>query len=249
MHEAEMTHDIISKVENYDLSPALKEKVSWFRRRLRGWFKKNRRHFPWRDPERSLYEILVAEIMLRQTKAGTVAQIYPLFLAKYPDFSHLSKAPIEDLQEAIKPLGLWRQKAAVFLEVAQAVLENDGQLPSSRKELESLMHIGQYISSVILTTFHGKAEPFIDVNTARVVDRFFGPRKLVDIRYDPYLKAISSLIVKNPRESLTLNWAILDFAALVCKAIKPLCPTCPMKSNCLYFQKQISIQEIKEYTS
>ena len=221
-------------MKSYEIQSELKEKAIWFRRRLRIWFKKNHRNFLWREPERTPYEIMIAEIMLRRTKADTVAKHYPEFLKKYPDFAHLAKANTRSLQKLIKPLGLWRQKTPVFLAVAKAVSENDGQLPTTREELESFGHIGQYIASVILTTFHKKAEPFIDVNTARVVDRFFGPRKIVDIRYDPYLKAVSKEIVKNPRESLQLNWAILDFAALVCKAIKPLCPDCPMKANCLY---------------
>lgn len=232
--------------ENYKLSPELKEKAKWFRGRLRTWFKKNYRNFPWREPDRTPYEIMIAEIMLRRTKADTVAKYYPEFLKKYPDFAHLAKANPRSLQKLIKPLGLWRQKAPVFLAVAKAVSENNGQLPSTREELESFGHIGQYISSVILTTFHNKAEPFIDVNTARVVDRFFGPRKLVDIRYDPYLKAISKEIVKNPRESLQLNWAILDFAALVCKAINPLCSICPVNKRCLYFREVKLSKSAKE---
>jgi len=221
--------------KKYNLSIELKEKATWFRRRLRFWFKKNHRNFPWRETTRTPYEVLVAEIMLRQTKADTVARFYPEFLKKYPDFTHLAKADITSLQKIIKPLGLWRQKAPVFLAIAKSVSGDNSQLPSTREELESFSHIGQYISSVILTTFHGKAEPFIDVNTARVVDRFFGPRKLVDVRYDPYLKAVSSFIVKNPSESLSLNWAILDFAALICKAPIPTCSICPMQSRCLFF--------------
>jgi len=223
-----------SQTKNYDLSLELKEKTTWFRRRLRNWFKKNHRNFPWRETTRTPYEVLIAEIMLRQTKADTVARFYPLFLAKYPDFSRLRKASIKEIEEIIKPLGLWRQRAPIFLNVAQLVEKNNGELPSTREELQAIPHIGQYITSVILTTFHGKAEPFVDVNTARVVDRFFGPRKIVDIRYDPYLKAVSKEIVKNQRESLQLNWAILDFAALICKAIRPLCEECPMKTQCLY---------------
>lgn len=230
---------MLSSSKNYELSREIKEKVTWFRRRLRTWFNTNHRNFLWRESERTPYEIMIAEIMLRRTKADTVAKYYPAFLQKYPDFAHLAKANIRSLQKLIKPLGLRRQKTPVFLAVAKAVSENNGQLPSTREELESFGHIGQYIASVILTTFHKKAEPFIDVNTARVVDRFFGPRKLVDIRYDSYLKVVSKEIVKNPRESLQLNWAILDFAALVCKAIKPQCPVCPMKSRCLYANTKV----------
>ena len=231
-------------MKTYTLTPEIKEKINWFRRRLRTWFKTNHRNFPWREKDRNPYEIIVAETLLRQTKADNVARIYPILLAKYPNFSHLASANIEELQEIIKPLGLWRQRSAILLNIARLIVKSNGKLPSTREELQAISHVGQYITSVILTTFHGKSEPFIDVNTARVVDRFFGPRKIVDIRYDPYLKEVSSYIVKNRRESLLLNWAILDFAALVCKAPKPNCLICPMKSKCLYFQ-QLNISGIE----
>ena len=220
----------------YILSDSLRLKSLWFRRKLRTWFKTKRREFPWRDSRRTPYEIFIAEMMLRQTKADNVARVYPLFLEKYPDFESLGHARLEEVQEIIKPLGLWRQRAPIFLNIANIVTGNGGELPATREELQAISHIGQYIASVILTTFHGKSEAFIDVNTARVVDRFFGPRKIVDIRYDPYLKAVSSFIVKNKKESLEMNWAILDFAALVCKAPTPLCSICPVQSKCLYYQ-------------
>lgn len=224
-------------MRKYELYSGLGENILWFRRRLRSWFNENKRSFSWREPGRNSYEILVSEVLLRRTRAEAVAQIYPSFLKKYPDFTHLANASKKDLQKILKPLGLWRQKTPIFLSVAKAMQENGGQLASTRAELEKLFHVGNYIASVILTTFHGKAEPFVDVNMARVVDRFFGPRKLVDIRHDPYLHAVAREIVKNRKESLKLNWAVLDFAALVCKAGKPRCNICPMTKKCFYFSK------------
>ena len=221
-------------MKTYPLTTKLQEQVIWFRKKLRIWFGKNHRDFLWREPIRSPYEILIAEILLRRTRAETVATIYPQFLKKFPDFTHLAKASPTDIERIIKPLGLWRQKTPIFLQVAKAVVENKGQLPTTREELEGLFHIGNYIASVILTSFHKKAEPFIDVNMARVVDRFFGPRKLVDIRYDPYLHTVAREIVKNKKDSLMLNWAVLDFAALVCKATRPRCEICPMKPQQSY---------------
>jgi A/G-specific adenine glycosylase len=222
-------------MRNYILSGIQQDEVKWFRRNLRKWFKENHRTFFWRETIRTPYEILIAEILLRRTRAETVAQIYPKFLKKYSNFNRLASAKPAEIKRIIKPLGLWRQKTPIFLNIAKAVVENNGQLPSNREDLEKLFHIGNYIASVILTSFHGKAEPFVDVNMARVVDRFFGPRKLVDIRYDPYLHAVAREIVKNKKESLTLNWAVLDFAALVCKAGRPRCEICPMRPRCFYF--------------
>jgi A/G-specific adenine glycosylase len=221
------------------LSLDVRKRIPWFRHRLRIWFRDNHRSFPWRSKDRTPYEILIAEILLRRTKAETVARIYPIFLSRFPNFNSLAGARIGDLQRALKPLGLWRQKTPILLTIARAVKTNGGNLPTTRQGLEGLFHVGDYIASVILTTFHNQPEPFVDVNMARVVDRFFGPRKLVDIRYDPYLRAVAKRLVDVRVDSLLVNWAVLDFAALVCKAGRPRCEICPMKLHCVYF-RQIS---------
>jgi len=91
----------------------------------------------------------------------------------------------------------------------------------------------------VLTQCHGAKEPFIDVNMVRVLERFFGPREKSDIRYDPYIQELSKKVVyrRKHTETLHLNWAVLDFAAIICKAKKPLCKECPLRRKCLYYVK------------
>jgi A/G-specific adenine glycosylase len=57
---------------------------------------------------------------------------------------------------------------------------------------------------------------------------------MADIRYDSYLQELVYKIVnhKTPKE---INWAILDFAALICKAINPPCTHCILNSKCKYY--------------
>jgi A/G-specific adenine glycosylase len=71
---------------------------------------------------------------------------------------------------------------------------------------------------------------------ARVVERYFGPRKKADIRYDPYLQQLTTHIVS--RESNHINWAILDFGALICKPRNPLCSACPLLKDCCFGSKR-----------
>ena len=71
---------------------------------------------------------------------------------------------------------------------------------------------------------------------ARVLERFFGPRKLADIRYDPYLQTLARRVV-NTENSLQVNWAILDLGALVCKNGAPLCLQCPLRAKCEFYQQ------------
>lgn len=57
---------------------------------------------------------------------------------------------------------------------------------------------------------------------------------MVDIRYDLYLQKLAKQIVtlSKPKE---MNWAILDYAAIICKAKTPACIDCQLRPKCLYF--------------
>ncbi len=82
--------------------------------------------------------------------------------------------------------------------------------------------MGQYITNAFELYILKKQSPLLDINMARLLERFFGKRQLVDIRHDPYLQTLAYRVV-NIENSKELNWAILDFAALICKRNKPLC--------------------------
>ena len=89
------------------------------------------------------------------------------------------------------------------------------------------------MANAIEAVCFGRPRPFLDGNMARVQERCFGPRKLADIRYDPYLQTLAQKVVKKPR-SLEVNWAVLDLGALVCVKNKPNCAECPIASICDY---------------
>ncbi len=217
----------------HDLSPSITRRAPWFRARLLGWFAANRRPFPWREPGRAPYEIVIAEILLQRTPAATVARVYDAFMERFPAWSALAASTPDDLRPLLEPLGLWQVRAGILARVAQAMEANGGVVPSSRPELERITGIGQYTAAAILLVVHGQAEPLLDANMARVLERYFGPRTRADIRDDPYLHALARQIVRGPR-SLDINWAILDVAALVCQARRPLCDQCPVRARCAY---------------
>jgi A/G-specific adenine glycosylase len=223
----------------YALDAGIASRISWFCQELLAWFHLEGRIFPWREPGRTSYEILVAEILLQRTTAAKVAQAYKVFLERYPSWSSLAHTSLEDLQNHLKPLGLWLQKASVFQSLATSIEERGGSLPGSRGELEQLPGIGQYIANAVLLTFYKQPEPLIDVNMARVLERFFGPRKLADIRYDPYLQTLARRVVST-EDSLQVNWAILDLGALVCKNGVPLCLQCPLRTKCEFYKQSVT---------
>ena len=211
-----------------------KNKISFFQKEILTWYEKNKRAFLWRKKGLTNYQYIIAEILLQRTKAETIAKFYPLFLKDFPNWKSLKNADINKLEEYLKPVGLYRQRSKRLLNLAREMVKRNGKLPRDRKELESIPFMGQYIANAVELVIFNQASPLVDVNMSRVLERFFGERKMADIRYDPYLQDLAYRIVAH-ENSKKINWAILDFSALTCKP-RPLCGSCLLKARCNYFK-------------
>jgi A/G-specific adenine glycosylase len=213
-----------------EIDPA---KITFFQDIILKWYKTSGRDFYWRNHHLSNYEYIIAEVLLQRTKAETVSKFYPAFIARFPSWDIIAKSPLNEIEDFLRPVGLYTQRAKRLQLLALEMVKRKSILPKERSELESIPFMGQYIANAVeLVIFH-KPSPLMDVNMSRVLERFFGERKLADIRYDPYLQELAYKIVAH-NKSKHINWAILDFAALVCKP-KPQCYACPISEQCLYY--------------
>lgn len=208
------------------------------RRRLLGWFEKNGRKFPWRKASASNYQYIIAEVLLQRTRAETVADFFPKFIEEFPSWKKLGSVSVERLQRYLQPIGLWRRRATSIQALARVMANKNGRFPKNREAIEELPGIGQYIANAVLLFCHGEAQPLLDTNMARVLERVFGPRNLADIRYDPYLQKLALEFVQC-KEARKLNWAILDLAATTCRKYRPHCDECPLMSKCQAARKRI----------
>ncbi|WP_138431352.1 hypothetical protein [Fodinibius saliphilus] len=213
------------------------DKIIFFRERLLDWFKENGRKFPWRKEELTSYELVIAEVLLQRTRAETVAKNFESFLGNFPSWESINKTGKKELEKVLKPFGLYRQKAKRLKNLAEKMVQKEGQFPVVREELEEIPLVGQYIASAVISYVHEKKAPLLDVNMARLLERFFGPRELADIRYDPYLQELSKKVVDHP-DHQKINWAILDFASSICKKRNPKCKVCPISGRCEFFQNE-----------
>ena len=211
--------------------------ILYFQERLLSWYLENGRIFPWRKPALSQYKLIIAEVLLQRTKAETISNFYTGFILKFPNWKSLVVAGPDRIGEYLKPIGLYQQRSKRLHALAVEMMKRNGILPKNRSSLDEIPFLGQYIANSIELLIFNKPSPLLDVNMARVLERFFGERKLADIRYDPYLQDLAKTVVNIPL-SKELNWGILDFAALICKARKPLCATCCLKNKCLYYARE-----------
>lgn len=207
--------------------------IEKFQRRVLRWFKRSARQFPWRSPSASPYELIVSEVLLQRTRAETVSAFFPWFIKRFPGWAELAVASEEELRSFLQPIGLWRRRAASLRALAAEMTARGGVFPTTREELETLPAVGQYVANAAIVFYHGGREPLLDTNMARVLERCFAPRKLADIRYDPWLQALAKTVVDH-RDARELNWAVLDLAAMVCTIRNPACEACPLNSFCRF---------------
>ena len=201
-------------------------------RELLQWYREYGRDFPWRRAE-SCYERIVAELMLQRTQAVTVSKFYGSFLQRYPSWESLACETEQDLGDLLKPIGLWRRRARTLIHLSRTLVELDCQFPSTRVELEKLPGISQYMASAVLLLCHGRREPLLDVNMARILERVYGPREMADIRYDPLLQQYARSLIQVD-DPISVNWAVMDLAATVCLRGVPRCSECPIATLCQF---------------
>lgn len=216
-----------------------------FRRRLLVWYENNGRNFPWRKKSLSKYKIIISEILLQRTRAETVDSFFNAFIEKYPSWKKLAKAKKSEISEILHPIGLWKRRSSTLKQLAIFMSNRNGRFPRSREEIEAMPGVGQYIANAILLQCHGEAQPLLDVNMARVLERVFGTRKLSDIRYDPYLQGLSLEVVQC-KEPKKINWAILDLASSTCLLRNPHCNACPIELICLRVRKDTGSKKKRE---
>ncbi len=210
-----------------------KSKISDFQICIIGWYGKYGRHFPWRKKSTSNYRKIIVEVLLQRTRAETVAAFFPAFVQAFPSWTSLASASETDLQQFLKPIGLWRRRAISLIAFSQAMAIRRGRFPRTRDEIESLPSVGQYIANAILLFCHGEPQPLLDSGMARVLERVFGERIMADIRFDSYLQKLAHEVVSMPNPRV-INWAILDLASLICRPKNPKCPVCPVNKICRY---------------
>ena len=207
-----------------------------FQRSLISWFEKNGREYPWRcNP--SPYEILVSEVLLQQTNADRVVNIYNQLIRKFPDPHALALSEIDELISIIKPIGLNYRVARLKKLSGLIVRKYGGDIPSQKDELLSLPGIGQYIANAVLCFAFSHKVPLVDVNILRMYERVFSLKSAKRrAREDPAVwQFAAEMLPDNFRE---YNWAIMDFCAKICTTRCPNCGICPASWACSYFQSQ-----------
>jgi len=210
------------------------EKKKIFLKKLFQWHKRNYRHFSWRR-EKDPFLIIIAEIMLQKTDANKVETVYRPFIKKYPNAISLSQARVKEIEKYFKKLGIIKRAERLKIFSNDLISRYKGKVPNNPNDLKSLIGVGDYISNAVLCFAYNKDVPLIDTNFVRVLNRVFAIETTKSrARTDKKLwKTVETMIPKN--KGREFNLAILDFAAIICKSIKPNHDKCPLNDICTFY--------------
>jgi A/G-specific adenine glycosylase len=208
-----------------------KKSLSAFSKRLIAWYKKNKRDLPWRRT-RDPYPIWLSEIILQQTRVEQGLPYYESFIRAFPAVENLSRASEKKIMKLWQGLGYYSRARNLHATSKKITRDYNGKFPDDYSELLRLKGIGEYTASAIASFAFGKPTPVVDGNVFRVLSRLFGVKTPID---SPKAKkefrslAFSLMDKKNPGD---FNQAIMEFGALQCKPVSPLCATCPFHAEC-----------------
>lgn len=201
--------------------------------RLLAWFDIHGRHnLPWQHP-RSAYRVWLSETMLQQTQVAVVIPYFQRFIAALPDIASLASAKTDDVFALWSGLGYY-SRARRLQEVARiCVREHAGELPRDVDALLALPGIGRSTAGAILALTHGLRYPILDGNVRRVLCRHR------DVHGWPGTAATQKVLWEIAAQQLPntrvadYTQALMDLGATVCTPVKPDCPSCPLRRDCI----------------
>ena len=203
------------------------------------WFKMRGRSFPWREEGVSPFGILLAEVLLKQTRAEMVAEVWPALCRKYPNAPSLESVSPEMLYHRVSCLGFGHQRVTALRQVSGAITKAGG-LPTQPADLMKLPYVGIYAAHAVACFAFGHRVPVVDLGIVRVLSRLAGINPPSDIRRAPQIWEIAQTLLPDS-EVKEHNYGLLDFASDVCKARSPRCHECPLARSCAYARHLLCI--------
>ena len=210
-------------------SPLSKAEITEIFRRLRDANPVPRSELEYVNP----FTLLVAVVLSAQaTDAGVNRATRALF--QTIDEPHKMVAFGEDrLRDAIRTIGLYRNKAKNVIALSRALIERyGGAVPDNREALESLPGVGRKTANVVLNVAFGQPTIAVDTHIFRVANRIglSDGKTPLDVERDLERRVPKDFVLH------AHHWLILH-GRYICKARKPECPRCPIADICRYEPK------------
>ncbi len=177
---------------------------------------------------RTPFELLVATVLAAQCTDERVNGVTPALFGAWPDPAALAAAGQEELEEAVRPTGFYRNKAKALRALSAAIAgRHGGAVPRTMEELTGLPGVGRKTASILLGACFGTPALPVDTHVARVSCRLGLTGSTDPARIE------EDLAEAVPRDrwwdfATRLGW----HGRQVCVARKPRCGACGLATSC-----------------
>ena len=176
-------------------------------------------------------ELIVAVMLSAQTTDKSVNILTEKLFQKYKTPQDYMNANLLDLQNDLRRIGLYKNKAKNVQTMAKLLIQNfDGKVPSSQVELESLPGVGRKTANVVLSVWYDIPRIAVDTHVDRVSKRL----KLA-YKTDSVYQVEEKLMRKIPKNKWSeTHHQMIFFGRYHCTSRKPHCDECKLKELCRY---------------
>ena len=180
------------------------------------------------------YELVIAVMLSAQTTDKSVNAVTPILFKKYPSLTALYDAPLEDIEDIIKPIGLYKNKAKNLKGIVKDLVDRfNGAVPSDKEELMTLPGVGNKTAGVIRAEIFQIPDLPVDTHILRISKRLSLAKKDDEpIDVERKLKKII------PEERwIKSHHQLIHFGRYYCLARSPKCENCKISDMCIYKRK------------
>ena len=176
------------------------------------------------------FELLIAVLLSAQATDVSVNKATAALFSAAATPQAMRRLGLEGIRGHIKTIGLFNNKAKNILATcALLIRDHGGQVPQDREALEQLPGVGRKTANVVLNTAFGQPTIAVDTHIFRVSNR-------TGIAAGKTPLAVETQLLRHVPAEFRRNahhWLILH-GRYVCKARKPQCPQCAIRSWCEY---------------
>lgn len=178
------------------------------------------------------FELLVATVLSAQTTDARVNQVTPSLFALGRTPQEMAQLSIGTLEEVLRPLGMFRRRAAAVRGLSVALCaEFGGEVPGDRHKLESLPGVGRKTANVVLGNWFGEQEITVDTHVGRVTRRLGWQDAKTPLKAE---EELWKLLPEAPWTDLCHQ--LIFHGRRVCHSRRPQCDLCPLADLCPSFE-------------
>lgn len=176
------------------------------------------------------WKLLVSVRLAAQCTDARVNVVVRDLYEKYPTVEALAKAPVEAIEEIVRPCGLGKSKAKDISGCMKILYEKyEGKVPADFDKLMELPGVGRKSANLIMGDVFGKPAIVTDTHCIRLVNRF----GLVNNVKEPKKVEMELWKLIPPEEGNDFCHRLVDHGREICTArTKPYCDRCCLKEVC-----------------